>query len=281
LDEFADSMDVSHDPWDGATEAPKGNEESRAGRFNTSAPAETNDSTHEKLSPKDEWDDPGEGQRAEDPWDNPREEKTLQDPWDSPEEETDQTTEEQKGETPEQTPAEEDPPAVQRLKGQVERLEREAREQNKLASLLEKSAKRMGLTPEGYLTHLRQHELMALGLSADGAAIQAKVEQQAAGREVETARQRAVEERQKTELRRFVEEFPHVKPEKIGKEVWAAARRGESLTAAYLRAENKRLSLELSAQATRRKNEGRATGSRKDAGGDSGSDGFLRGFLSD
>lgn len=286
MDEFADGMDVSQEPWDSAAGSPVDVGASGADPFDDApGPAGMEEEAGPGgRSPKDGWDDPEEGQQAQDPWDDPEETEMPKDPWDSPEEDaqTDPPEEQpDKEEEPEKAPPGEEPPAVQRLKAQVELLEQEAREQNTLAALLEKSARRMSLTPEGYLTHLRQRELMELGLSADGAALQAQVEQQAAGREVETTRRQAMEGRQQTELRRFVEEFPQVKPEAIGKEVWAAARRGESLTAAYLRAENKRLTLELAAQTTRRKNESRTTGSRKDAGGDSGSDGFLRGFLSD
>ena len=273
MDTYADGMDMSQEPWDSPEQETTGERDS------------WDDPKEEGPKVEDPWDDPKEeGPKGEDPWDDPKDEgPKVEDPWDDPEEEKSPKQKEkaEEGEETEGGKETEDPPQVERLKAQVERLEQEAKETNTLAALLEQSARRMGLTPEGYLTHLRQRELMELGLSADGAALQAKIEQKAAMETVSAKRKAATQQRQQEEMRRFVSEFPQVKPEEIPKEVWSAARRGESLTEAYLRAENKRLTLELEAAQTQKKNQARALGSRRDAGGDSGRDSFLMGFFSD
>ena len=269
MDEFADAMEMSAEPWDGGAERPA---ESLASETDQWDAAEENgeEAVREEQSPKDPWDTPEEKPLPEDEWDHPEEEP---EPQEKPEEaETEESSAESQPE---------EAPEVVRLKTQVEQLEQEVREGNTLSALLEKSAKRMGLTPEGYLTHLRQRELMELGLSADGAALQAKLEQKAAEKEVQTRQKEAVEQRKKEELRRFVREFPDVKPEQISKEVWDGCRRGEGLTASYLRAENRRLQMELAAKKTEKQNQSRMLGTRRDAGGIGESDGFLNGFFSE
>lgn len=308
-------MDMTGETWDAMGDveaAPAGADPASPGTpsaTGTGGPTEAGGpepgDPRQEQSPKDPWDAPGEegaSPAPEDPWDDPRDPPPPKDPWDDPEgtedgkarqnqqngPETGESGPEGQPSDPSFAPAEDPssdpaaaPPQVARLQAEVTRLEGELAAQDTLAALLTRSAGRMGVSPEEYLTQLRTRELTDLGLSQEGAALQAKLEQEAAEGSVRRDRAAAAEARREADLCRFVAAFPHVSPEAVPKAVWDAVSRGEDLTEAYLRHENEALRRELSALRTQRKNAPRVATSRQDAGGDSGGDGFIAGFMTE
>lgn len=98
----------------------------------------------------------------------------------------------------------------------------------------------------------------------------------------------AERERISREVREFVAEFPEVKPEELGEDVWTAVREGRSLTAAYrdtrarqLAAENRRLKERLEAEDRNGRNRAASLGSQASQGGTAVRDAFLAGLLED
>lgn len=105
---------------------------------------------------------------------------------------------------------------------------------------------------------LRDYRSQAEALSGRGA-------EQPGG---QTAPERARQERLRADMDNFIFRYPQVKPEEIPGQVWAAVRRGESLTEAYTRHHSSRLEAELAAERQNRENQRRSTGSL--ASGDDG-----------
>lgn len=102
----------------------------------------------------------------------------------------------------------------------------------------------------------------------------------------ETPREPAERDRRDREIRQFLREFPEVRPEEIGREVWEGVRQGDSLSGSYrrwqarqLREENLRLRARLAADETNRDNRRRSVGSQRSSGRCGGRDAFLEAFL--
>lgn len=68
-------------------------------------------------------------------------------------------------------------------------------------------------------------------------------------------------EERKEDIRRFLREFPAVKPEEIPKEVWGQVAEGEGLASAYALHRSRQLEAELAAERQNRRNAQNTTGS--------------------
>lgn len=68
-------------------------------------------------------------------------------------------------------------------------------------------------------------------------------------------------EERREDMRRFLRQFPTVKPEEIPKEVWSQVAAGEDLATAYVFHHSRRLEAELAAERQNHRNAGNTTGS--------------------
>jgi len=83
---------------------------------------------------------------------------------------------------------------------------------------------------------------------------------------------------EREDFKSFLTQFPQVAPADIPKEVWKAVEGGESLTLAWLKNENRRLSAIAEAAAARSKGAAETTGSRASDGRSDARDWMLAGW---
>lgn len=86
------------------------------------------------------------------------------------------------------------------------------------------------------------------------------------------------EELKQTDIMRFAQKFPDVKPTEIPNQVWMAVRNGESLVSAYIEHENSRLKAQMLAEKKNVENRERSAGSKSGVGNGTPEDEFTRAF---
>ena len=144
-------------------------------------------------------------------------------------------------------------------------------------------AQRNGMSVGDYLDYCRKQELIATGMNEQDAAARVSMEKERADLARQRAEIQAYQDQQnsvlkhaqqqaqarKQDIEAFYQSYPGVDPKSIPPEVWGAVRRGDTLTNAYTRWENKRLQAELAAERQNKANRDKTPGS---LGGDTADD---------
>lgn len=168
----------------------------------------------------------------------------------------------------------------ERIRTERDQLRDYRKDADPALTLVKAYAEKNGMNITEYVDFCRKQELIATGIDEKNADAQISVEKQQAqlkseqdekaAAAVQANKQREELEKQaesrKTEMNRFLQKFPAVKPDDIPKEVWAEVAKGDSLVVAYTEHRNKQLETELAAERQNKANAQKSTGSLSTSG---------------
>ncbi|NCB63439.1 MAG: hypothetical protein EOM52_07460 [Clostridia bacterium] len=132
----------------------------------------------------------------------------------------------------------------ERVRAERDQLRAYRKEAGPALDIVQALAEKNGMSSAGYAEHCRKQGLLPA---------------EPGGREA--GRQEQADRARRAEMGRFLSAYPGVKPEEIPKDVWAAVKNGENLTAAYAMHRSRELEAALAAERQNRENVRKTTGS--------------------
>lgn len=154
------------------------------------------------------------------------------------------------------------------VRAERDQLRQYRQEADPALAVIQSYARRNGMDVPQYLDFCRKQELMRGGMTEQDAAVKLGMEKERAALDARQAEIQASAQRQAQEaaqarrrdIELFCRTYPGVDPKTISREVWEAVKGGDTLTNAFTKHENRRLTAELAAEQQNRANRLRTPG---------------------